>query len=89
MILRPIVFSIHLLEDQLKAFEDFLQEESNAILREPRIRFVAYICKDGSFFYTNYPINILRNLGIFNTETSHFLVLDIDMWLSSMFFHCF
>lgn len=80
----PIVFSVHLLEDQIAGFESFLQKAENAILREPRIRFVTYICKEGSFFSTNYPINILRNLGIFNVKTSHFIVLDMDMWMSSM-----
>ena len=81
---RPIVFSIHLQENQTSLFESFLQQPENAILREPRIRFVAYICKEGSFFSTNYPINILRNLGIMNVKTSFMIVLDMDMWLSSM-----
>ena len=84
LITSPIVFSIHLQENQTSIFESFLQQPENAILREPRIRFVAYICKEGSFFSTNYPINILRNLGIMNVKTSFMMVLDMDMWLSSM-----
>lgn len=76
------MFVMHLKEHEVPAFEQFIQEEANSILREDRIRFVAYICKEGSFFSTNYPINILRNLGIANVATSHFMVLDMDMWLS-------
>lgn len=83
--ISPIVFSIHLLEDQLSSFEEFIRKEENSILRESRIRFVTYICKNGSFFSKNYPINILRNLGIYNVKTSHFMVLDMDMWLSGTF----
>ena len=29
-----------------------------------------------------FPINFLRNLGIRNIETSHFMVLDMDLMLS-------
>ena len=29
-----------------------------------------------------FPINLLRNLGIRNIETSHFIVLDMDLMLS-------
>lgn len=29
-----------------------------------------------------FPINLLRNLGIRNVETSHFIVLDMDLMLS-------
>ena len=78
----PIVFALRLIEHELPAFEAFLQKPENAVLRRERIRFVAYICKEDAFFATNYPINILRNLGILNTATSHYVVLDMDMWMS-------
>ena len=29
-----------------------------------------------------FPINLLRNLGIRNIQTSHFMVLDMDLMLS-------
>ncbi|KAK8810255.1 hypothetical protein WA538_002830 [Blastocystis sp. DL] len=31
---------------------------------------------------SEFPINLLRNLGIRNVETSHFIVLDMDLMLS-------
>ena len=33
----------------------------------------------------NFPINKLRNLAIYNIETSHFLILDSDLMVSSYF----
>lgn len=36
------------------------------------------VCRDDS--ERIYPINRLRNLAIQNTLTTHFLVLDMDMW---------
>ena len=30
-----------------------------------------------------FPINLLRNLGIRNIQTSHFMILDMDLMLSS------
>ena len=29
---------------------------------------------------SSFPINLLRNLGIAITTTSHFVVMDMDMW---------
>ena len=80
---RPIVFAIHLLEDQVVEFENALQSEKYKILCEDRIRIVTYVAEKDSFFYSNYPINILRNLGIRHVQTSHFILLDMDMWMSS------
>ena len=31
-----------------------------------------------------YPLNLLRNIAIKNTVTSHFVVFDMDMWPSSI-----
>ena len=36
------------------------------------------ICNDNS--EPIYPINRLRNIAINNIETTHFLVIDMDMW---------
>ena len=33
---------------------------------------------------TSFPINFLRNLGIAITTTSHFIVMDMDMWPARM-----
>ena len=81
----PIVFAIHLLEDQVIDFENALLLEKYKILCEDRIRIVTYVAEKDSFFYSNYPINILRNLGIRHVRTSHFILLDMDMWMSSSF----
>ena len=69
-------------EEEESTFVEFLRRPQNAILCSPRITLLAYISRNNSFFHANYPINILRNIGIRHTRTSHFLVLDTDMWVS-------
>lgn len=64
-----------------------------------RLHLILYIVKDGSkdCVYSLkgdelvcvpqkiYPINRLRNIAITNVKTSHFIVLDMDMWPASIF----
>ena len=35
----------------------------------------------------SYPINTLRNLAIRAVRTSHFIVLDVDLWPSASLYH--
>ncbi|KAM7454642.1 hypothetical protein BLSTO_04599 [Blastocystis sp. subtype 1] len=77
----PIVFVFYLKKEEEAEFQSLLLRPENAILCTPRIRIIAYVVSEGCFFYTNYPINILRNIGIRNTHTTHFIVLDMDMWM--------
>ena len=79
----PIVFVIYLREEEVVRLNEILQLPENSILCNPRIRLLTYVAAKGSFFYSNYPINILRNLGIHNVHTTHMIVLDMDMWMSS------
>lgn len=69
-------------EEEEKDYLRFLQQRDNAMLCSSRVTLMAYISSNGSYFYSNYPINILRNVGIRHTRTSHFIVLDTDMWIS-------
>ena len=80
----PIVFVTYLKEEEMSAFNDFLHNATSTLLCSPRIQHVIYVALPGSFFHSNYPINILRNLGIRQVRTSHFLLLDMDMWLSGI-----
>lgn len=79
----PLLFVVHMKEEEEGKFAEFLHRPENAILcSSARITLLAYISRNNSFFHSNYPINILRNIGIRHTRTSHFLVLDTDMWVS-------
>lgn len=78
----PIVFVMYLKEEELDGFNSFLQQKNSSILCHDRIRIYSYVVSEGTFFYKNFPINILRNIGIHHVRTSHFLMLDIDMWMS-------
>ena len=74
---------IYLHEEEVSRFEEFLGKSENSILCDSRIRLLTYVAVRDSFFYSNYPINILRNIGIHHVSTSHMIVLDMDMWMSS------
>ena len=51
-----------------------------------RITIITYRLRNNGFF----PINKLRNLGIRHIRTTHYMVLDIDLMVSSMYyFLCF
>lgn len=79
---RPIVFVMHLKEEEEKEYLELLHKEENQILCSSRITLLAYVSKQDSFFHSNYPINILRNVAIRHTTTSHYLLLDMDMMIS-------
>lgn len=76
----PVVFVTYLKEEEVPLFDRFLANTTS--LCTPRIQFVTYVAPPNTFFYYNYPINILRNLGIRQVRTTHFLLIDMDMWLS-------
>ena len=41
---------------------------------------ILYIPQKNSKDLRDYPVNKLRNIAIVNIVTTHFLVLDMDMW---------
>ena len=46
----------------------------------PRVRIILYIPQKNSKDLRDYPVNKLRNIAIVNIVTTHFLVMDMDMW---------
>lgn len=46
----------------------------------PRVRIILYIPQKNSKELNDYPVNKLRNIAIVNIVTTHFLVMDMDMW---------
>ena len=36
-------------------------------------------------FAKDFPMNLLRNIGIYAVRTSHFLLLDMDIWVNRDF----
>ena len=45
-----------------------------------RVRLILYRTRPKHKRYLQFPVNKLRNLAIVNIVTTHFLVLDMDMW---------
>lgn len=74
------------------------QEEKqvvNNILKHyypPRLTLMLYVVARQHPHYSTFPINYLRNLAIVNIRTTHFIVLDLDLRVTSMIrtiFHSF
>ena len=38
-----------------------------------------------NMYAKDFPVNLLRNIGIRTVTTSHFLMLDMDMWINGIF----
>lgn len=47
---------------------------------DDRLTTVMYLVDDESNESIDFPINKLRNLGIRSSHTTHYLVLDMDVW---------
>jgi hypothetical protein len=59
------------------------EEISNFIFQQrfhPSVIIILYIVPPDHPNYYDFPINLLRNICIRNIVTSHFLILDFDMW---------
>lgn len=54
-----------------------------------RVRIILYIVSSRSSEATDFPVNKLRNIAIVNIVTTHFLVLDMDMWPARSFWIAF
>lgn len=50
-----------------------------------RVRIIVYIPQKNSKEKNDYPVNKLRNIAIVNIITTHFLVMDMDMWPARTF----
>ena len=46
----------------------------------PRLTLLLYLIGDTSPEKGQFPVNKLRNLGIRNIATTHFQILDMDLW---------
>ena len=45
-----------------------------------RLTTLVYLVARRHPHFRHFPVNFLRNLGIRNVETSHYIVMDMDMW---------
>ena len=47
---------------------------------EPRVSIILYLVRNGTKEASVFPINKLRNIGIRATRTTHYAVVDFDIW---------
>ena len=56
--------------------------EYNSMKPTERCSIIFYGYGRSNQYANDFPVNLLRNVGIFSIQTSHFLMLDMDMWMS-------
>ena len=91
----PISITVFLNKTELPEVETYIQKSKYP----KRLRLALYVTaisdqKDSVYHFVNdelvcleqtvYPLNRLRNIAIDNTRTSHFILLDMDMWPASL-----
>ena len=52
---------------------------------EDRLTIVLYLVNSTSEEALRFPINKLRNIGIRSSHTTHYLVIDMDVWPAGRF----
>ena len=55
---------------------DYLNKRSY----DRRLSLIVYLVKNGTKESEIFPINALRNLAIKNSVTTHYMVIDFDVW---------
>lgn len=73
---RPICLVFYGTDEEEDKFLDYFAERTYS----PTLSLILYLVRRNSEESANFPINSLRNLGIQNTFTSHYIVFDMDVW---------
>lgn len=69
----------------MKDMEQSILKYYNEHSYESRLTTILYLVDNLSDESIDFPINKLRNLGIKSTHTTHYLVIDMDVWPAGMF----
>lgn len=48
-----------------------------------RIEFVIFVVESNEWNHITYPMNYLRNIAIKRTRTTHYIILDMDEWITN------
>ena len=73
---RPMIIVINGNLQEEKAVVDYLR--SNYL--PSRLMVLVYLMGPLHPQSKNFPVNFLRNLAIRNVETTHYIIMDMDMW---------
>ena len=81
IIYRPISIVVFGMKDMEQAILKYYNEHSY----ESRLTTILYLVDNLSDESIDFPINKLRNLGIKSSHTTHYLVIDMDVWPAGNF----
>ena len=62
--------------EEEKAIIDYLREH----YIPKRLTLLIYLVSPRNPQYRTFPVNMLRSLAIRNVRTSHYMIMDMDMW---------
>lgn len=70
----------------MKRSEEIICQYYRTHTYDDRLTTIMYLVDDESDESIDFPINKLRNLGIRSTHTTHYLVLDMDVWPAGSYY---
>ena len=76
LIFSPMVVSMLVRKDDVLNVKQQLQKAN----LPSSYHIILVIAQQSSPFYSNFPVNKLRNIAIRHIVTSHFFVMDMDLW---------
>ncbi|KNB44710.1 hypothetical protein JH06_3186 [Blastocystis sp. subtype 4] len=57
-----------------------IENELSQVQLRRNVQLIVYNVTEDCYSFSNYPINVLRNIGISLVRTTHYIMLDIDAW---------
>ena len=77
---RNIIIVVMDTVDKEKVYLDYIRNH----YLPPRLTLLLYLVQKNHKYYNHFPVNYLRSLGISNVNTSHYIVMDMDLHLSGI-----
>ena len=75
---RHIIIIVMDSVDKEKVYLDYIRNH----YLPSRLTLLLYLVQENHKYYNHFPVNYLRSLGISNVNTSHYIVMDMDLHLS-------
>ena len=77
---RNIIIVVMDTVDKEKVYLDYIRNH----YLPPRLTLLLYLVQKNHKYFNHFPVNYLRSLGISNVNTSHYIVMDMDLHLSGI-----
>ena len=79
----PMIIVVNGHSDEERAISEYIR---NTYLPS-RLTIIMYLMGHKNPMTKQFPVNLLRNLAIRNVETTHYLIMDMDLWPTRNAYH--